>query len=180
MRTSCARGGGPAFFRSDAVVAEERDANVAPVDIAGPRCAREIRTRAAVRDSCGVERVDGVGDSFGTAVGDVIARKRDCTKPGAAYRRDVVGIRSRRRDVAMHLRRMARVRDFDVPNRYVRTAHCRRDSVEPIVRLRNIEDEITGEEQVEVAHEPWRQLVRSINYSYYYHQSPAAVESGET
>src|SRR4029079_17069818 len=70
-----------------------------------------------------------------------------------------------------------RVRDFDVPDGNVGAAHGPRDPVEPVVRLRNVEDEITREEQVEIAHEPWGQLVRSINYSYYYHQSRAAVES---
>ena len=106
-----------------------------------------------MRDTGGVEGGDRVGNAFGTAVGDVIARERHCVESGAAYRRHVRGVGARRGDVTVHARRAVRVGNLEMADGDVGGAHPRRDAVEPVIGLRHVENEISREDQVDVAHE---------------------------
>jgi hypothetical protein len=48
---------------------------------------------------------------------------------------------------------MARVGNLEVADRDAGCAQPRRDTVEPVVGLRYVEDQVTREEQIDVAHE---------------------------
>ena len=99
-----------------------------------------------------VERGDGVGDAAGAAVGDVIAGERHGVKAGARQRRDMCGIGARRRHVAAHLGGAPGVRHFEMADRDIGGAQCRGDSGEPVIGLRLIQHQISGEDEVEAAH----------------------------
>ena len=106
-----------------------------------------------MRDAGCVQRTDGVGDAFGAAIRDVISRKRNRMEAGPAHGGHVVGVRTRRGDIAAEARCMPRMRDFHVTDRNIGVAHARGDPVQPVVGLRNVEDEVTREQEVDVVHE---------------------------
>jgi hypothetical protein len=65
-------------------------------------------------------------------------------------------------DVGVQLRRAAGVRHFDMAYCEVGAAQQRSDSVEPVIRLRNVEYQVTCEDEIDVAHEKIRAIHRRL------------------
>jgi hypothetical protein len=113
-------------------------------------------------DAGRVERRAGIGDSGGTAIGDVIPGQAHRMKPGPADGRNVLGIGTRRGNVAVQGRSAPRVGNLEV-SYGEGSVQQRRDPAEPMVGPGHVEDQIARKQQVGVSHGPDGETIRPLS-----------------
>ena len=132
----------PASLRSNAVVTEK----CYPATVAFQRCRaaclRKVHAGTRVSNAELIECCDGVCDAVGPAIRDVIAGERHGREARAGQGRQVLGVRTWGRNVALHLGPTGAVRHFEVPDRNVGGPNNRCDSRQPMVRILDIENKI--------------------------------------
>jgi hypothetical protein len=106
-----------------------------------------------MRDAERVEAGDRVGNAFGPAVGDVVAGQRHRNEAGPRERVEVLGPGRRRGHVTRQLRSTVRMRHLEVTDCEIGGADRGRNAREPVIRILDVEHEVAGEDNHQVA---WR------------------------
>ena len=145
IRAAGTLGGSPAAFRTDAVVAQHRDAAIVHENHRGSARRTQIFRRATTRDIQSGQFIPRIGDADGAAIRHMVSGERHDIEPRVAKRGEMARVGARRGDIASHLLATASVRNLQMTDGCIRRLGSARDARQPIIRVRLVEHQVSCE-----------------------------------